>query len=86
MRNAENTSDIRPLTHVELDEVSGGGTLAAVVATVAVYCAVAGIAAAVAVYCAVAGQSWDLPAGAWVQDAAARLGCFILAVSVPCVQ
>jgi hypothetical protein len=72
MRNAETT-------HVELDEVSGGGTLAAaVVAAVAVYCAVAGIAAAVAVYCAIAGQSWYLPLGASVQDVAAKLGSYFV--------
>ena len=72
MRNGENT-------HVELDEVSGGGTLvAAVVAAIAVYCAVAGIAAAIAVYCAVAGQSWYLPLGTSIQDAAAKLGSYFV--------
>ena len=61
MRNSENTSEIRPLTDVELDHVNG-----------AVY--LAGAVVMTAALCALAGAAWDLPIGATKAQAAAALG------------
>jgi hypothetical protein len=63
MGTTENLANIRSLTDIELDDVSGGVLLAA-----------AGAVVAIAGWTAIAIGWSDLPVGATKQDAAAALG------------
>jgi hypothetical protein len=61
MRNVENTADVRSLTEIELDGVSGGHPAIAVVPAIA-------LAAELII------GYWDLPFGMSVQEAAGKAG------------